>query len=160
MSRTFTVLGRPQPQGSMKWLPAKRKGGKTFPVVVPTNQEAINTYRQAIHHAWDSQPLRLPEVTEDPMALVVTFTFARPKNHYLPKNSKRPEAELRRDAPVYVNKTPDTDKLVRAVGDALTGRAWKDDKQVVHIIASKQWGEYDHTVITVAPLPGNVAPDA
>lgn len=150
MNRTFEVLGRPQPQGSMKWLPAKRKGGKSFPVVVPTNQEAINTYRQAIQHGWDSHPLRIPKVSEKDFVLIVTFQFARPKSHYLPANKRRPEPELREDAPAFVNRTPDIDKLCRAVNDALTGRAWKDDKQVVQMVAAKRWGEYDSTHITIS----------
>jgi len=42
---------------------------------------------------------------------------------------------------VYPEKKPDTDNLIKAVLDALNGVAYEDDKQIVLIIARKQYSE-------------------
>jgi Holliday junction resolvase RusA-like endonuclease len=36
---------------------------------------------------------------------------------------------------------PDLDKLIRAILDALTGVVWRDDGQVVDIVASKVYAD-------------------
>lgn len=51
---------------------------------------------------------------------------------------RRPRRTKYADAPYG---TPDLDKLVRAVGDALTGIAWVDDAQVVASSTMKRWTE-------------------
>ena len=150
--RSLTVLGPPTPQGSMKWIPrGGAEGG--VPLIIHSNQTAITTYREAVRFAWNTAPTRIPEVPTGPLELTVTFFFARPQSHYKRPTKKRPRPVLRVDADTYVNKRPDLDKLLRAVGDALEGLAWADDKQVVKISATKEWGETSYTLITVAPAP-------
>lgn len=72
-----------------------------------------------------------------PATLIVTFHFPRPKHHY--RTGKY--AHLLRDvAPRLMQTGPDLDKLVRAVGDALTDAgAVVDDKQIQLIRAAKKW---------------------
>ena len=50
---------------------------------------------------------------------------------------------------------PDLDKLVRAVGDALTRLAWRDDSQIVAWHAYKHYATPEHPVgarITIQEL--------
>lgn len=72
-----------------------------------------------------------------PCTLIVTFHFPRPKHHY--RTGKY--AHLLRDvAPREMQVGPDLDKLVRAVGDAMTqGGVVVDDKQISVIRAAKKW---------------------
>lgn len=63
-----------------------------------------------------------------PIALSVIFTLQRPSTHF---RSARLRDVLKPDAPRYPDGDPDTDKLARAVGDALTGVVWRDDAQLV-----------------------------
>jgi len=73
------------------------------------------------------------EVIEGPVWVDLQFIFARPKKHYRANGSLRP------DAPRYCTRRPDTDKLIRAIGDALTGVVWKDDSLIVRLLASKRY---------------------
>ncbi len=64
------------------------------------------------------------------------FFFARPKSHY---GSGRNADKLKASAPARPTSKSvgDIDKLARAVLDALTGVAYKDDSQVTCLSASK-----------------------
>ena len=66
------------------------------------------------------------EPMSGPLKLDVTFVFARPKA--MPKKlSKRQPRDKR----------PDTDNLIKALGDALNGHLYHDDSQLVEITARK-----------------------
>lgn len=67
-----------------------------------------------------------------PVGLHATFYFTRPKSHYK-------KSGLKTDAPKYVTKTPDSDKLVRAVLDACTAVVYYDDSQVQFDQVHKLW---------------------
>lgn len=68
------------------------------------------------------------------MELALFFRFPRPRSHFL-------KSGLRPNAPGYVTRTPDIDKLARAALDALTGVAFLDDKQVAVLRASKEYSD-------------------
>jgi len=111
----------------------------------------VKDYRADIQNAW----LRAHDGTDllkGDVLMHLTFWFQRPSQHYRPVNSKRSTPELKADAPMYYRRYPDLDKLVRAVGDALTGYAYLDDKQVVQCHAAKVWGEQDQTIIEVMSM--------
>lgn len=61
--------------------------------------------------------------------LVVEFVMPRPKS--LPKKQPTKPHTSR----------PDVDKLLRAIGDALTGVVWADDGQCVQSVGSKRYAE-------------------
>lgn len=48
----------------------------------------------------------------------------------------------RRRGDVYHIKRPDIDNIIKIVGDALNGIAWKDDSQIVSVLAEKGLSEY------------------
>ena len=68
---------------------------------------------------------------EGALRLEAHFKLPRPKNHL------KKDGSLTKSAPLHHTKIPDTTKLLRAVEDAMTGIAWKDDKQIVEQVASK-----------------------
>lgn len=72
---------------------------------------------------------------EGPIFLSCVFVFPRPRSHL---NSK---GVLRESAPVHYTKKPDTDKLLRAIGDALSCDAGliSDDSCITHIAGSKRY---------------------
>lgn len=74
-----------------------------------------------------------------PVTVHVKFVFPRPASHYLPVNARRATRELRLDAPRFVTKAPDLDKLVRALGDALTNVVIRDDAQIAGLMAWKEF---------------------
>lgn len=111
---TMTVDGIPVPQGSMK----KSRHG----TLIHSN-EALSSWRNAIAWVakteWAGKPL-----IDEPCALKVEFFLPKPKT---PRNKRHPDTK------------PDLDKLIRAVGDALTGVALKDDSRIVIVHAQKSW---------------------
>ena len=141
MTLTITVHGTPAPQGSKRAFRNQHSGRiqqvESSKRVAPWRSDV----RDAAFHAVD----RLDQHTaallwEAPLAVRIEFRLPRPKGHWLPANSRRPEPELHPYAPAHPAGKPDLDKLTRAVLDALTGIVWRDDSQVVHIEA---WKHYD-----------------
>jgi crossover junction endodeoxyribonuclease RusA len=128
----FIVLGEPQPQGS-KTVGRTRAGGS----FVREDNPATAPWRQAVAaaalKAIDEQPL-----WTGPLRLVATFVFRRPASHF---GTGRNAGRLKPSSPLYVRGRPDVDKLLRAVGDALTGIVWRDDAQLVIVHAEKHYGE-------------------
>jgi crossover junction endodeoxyribonuclease RusA len=116
-SVTFTVIGIAQPQGSTKAFVPK---GWTRPIV--TSDNPLNKgWRQCV--AEQAQQVAAEGQFLGPVAMFVRFSLPRP-------------ASLPRRVVAHV-KAPDLDKLVRSVGDALTGVLYRDDAQVVELRARK-----------------------
>ena len=63
-----------------------------------------------------------------PIDIQITFIFPRPQSV---KRKKRP----------YMVVKPDLDKLIRSTLDALTGVAYDDDSQVIHVNAYKLYDD-------------------
>lgn len=73
-----------------------------------------------------------------PVSLRACFVFPRPKHHL--RTGKR-EGEVKENAPGWKTSAPDLDKLVRALGDALTGIVYRDDAQIVDLGVTKIYGQ-------------------
>lgn len=141
--------GRPRPQGSLRTISPLRDGK---PVTVHADARIMD-YRNDIQNTWVRDSHTPPETGD--MLMHLTFWFIRPDSHYkaaAPTLKREARTVLQPNAPMYMKNKPDLDKLIRAVGDALTGFAYYDDKQVVQIHAAKVWGEYDHTLIEVMTM--------
>lgn len=128
----FTVLGLPQPQGSKTIV--QRKGRR--PVVREDNPETgpwRSTVTARAQEAMNGRQLR-----SGPLRLRAVFVFPRPAGHF---GTGRNYDRLKSSAPLYCRTRPDVDKLLRAVGDALTGVVFRDDAQLVIVEAEKHYGE-------------------
>lgn len=129
---TFTVLGEPQPQGSKTTV--VRKGKR--PVMRednPLTEPWRATVAAAAQRAMDGRQVRT-----GPLRLTATFVLPRPKGHW---GTGRNSGILKPSSPLYVRTRPDVDKLLRAVGDAITGIICRDDSQLVIVHAEKHYGE-------------------
>jgi crossover junction endodeoxyribonuclease RusA len=118
----FDVIGIPMPQGSMK---AFSVGGKAR--VKPSGGAGFAQWRNAVS---ETARQHAPDTPHDgPLSLNIVFRF--------PMRASRPKKT--RDAGwAWKTTAPDLDKLVRAVGDALTAAAFiADDARFVSITASK-----------------------
>lgn len=125
------VPGRPAPQGS------KRHVGRG---ILVESSKACGPWRQTVavfaRQAYDGPPL------DGPLAVRIEFVMPRPAN--LPKRRATPP----------MTKKPDTDKLARAILDALTSVVWRDDSQIVDLHPTKRYAEIGETPgarIRVAP---------
>jgi crossover junction endodeoxyribonuclease RusA len=135
-----TVQGRPAPQGSLRSFANKNTGG----IVTPQQPKVLKwrgDVRQAVEgHYPDIDPI------EGGFLVDLGFFFRRPKAHTNSKGIVKPSA------PIWHVQSPDTDKLVRSVLDALTGVVWHDDKQVAIVHAAKYWSGHDHCTIHIEAL--------
>lgn len=115
------VPGVPAPQGSKRW---SRHGG-----VFETSKK-VGPWRERIAlqaHNLHAQPMR------GPVSVRLAFRFPRPASH-LKARGGLSAAGQRQPFPGR-----DLDKLARAVLDALTGIAYRDDRQVAELHAVKTW---------------------
>lgn len=135
----FTVLGTPAPQGSKtrtKWG-VREDNPNTKPWRAEVKAAAFDARNGA-------SPL------DGSLKLEVTFTFLRPAAHF---GSGRNAGVLKPSAPRWHTVAPDTDKLVRAIGDSLTqAGAIRDDSRFAVVIARKVYGEVASARVIVSDL--------
>ena len=124
----FFVPGHPVPQGS------KRHVGKG--IMVESSKD-LGPWRQAI--AFEATRNANGTKFIGPVRLSLVFWFHRPKGHY---GTGRNAGVLKASAPDWHSSSPDVDKLVRAVGDALTiSGLIQDDRLVARVEAEKRYGD-------------------
>lgn len=131
---SFTVLGTPEPQGSTRAFLVRGR-----PRITSDNPR-MKPWRQQV--GWEALRARAEAGYNEvyagrhvPVRLTVDFYFKKAPS--VPK--KRTEMCVR----------PDCDKLLRSIGDSLTGILWADDGAVVEIRARKYYGLPERAEITV-----------
>jgi Holliday junction resolvase RusA-like endonuclease len=146
---SFTVLGKPQPQGSMKGfvLPGK-DGGKPRAILTSAN-EKMKPYRQQV--GWAALDARakaghhgLFADKQIAVGIEMKFYFERP-----PSISKKR---------LHIAVKPDIDKLCRSTIDAMTGIMFADDAQIIQLSAEKYYGIPERAEIAVTNLELSLAP--
>lgn len=142
----FFVPGVPATAGSKRAFPFRRKDGGLGVRVTDDNVRGKD-WRTAVQHAATSAydgKLML----NGPLDVRLQFTLPRPKGHF----GKRGVLD---SAPRYPVVKPDVLKLARAVEDALTGIAWRDDSQIYAEHLFKVYGEpvgVSVTIVEVTPV--------
>jgi Holliday junction resolvase RusA-like endonuclease len=135
----FTVLGTPAPQGSK--TVGRTRDGRSY---LREDNPATGPWRQAVtaaalEAAAGRQLNGVPDrMLAGALRLHVVFVFSRPAGHW---GTGRNENKLKPSSPLYVRTRPDLDKLLRAVGDAITGIVCRDDAQLVIVHAEKHYGD-------------------
>ena len=110
----FRVHGLPVSQGSTRAFMVKGRPKITH------DSAKVRPWRQDV-----AMMARAAGATMQPGPVVLSVVFYLPR----PKRPDYPEPAVR----------PDLDKLLRAILDALTGIAWKDDGQVVKVRGRKRY---------------------
>ena len=118
----LTVIGEPVSKGRPRF-----GRGKTY---TPAKTIAAETFIQLC-----ATQKGVPKMMNGPLRLTVTFSMGIPKTW---SAKKKAEAELGNIRPTS---KPDIDNLIKLVGDALNGIAYKDDSQIVEIQAVKKYGK-------------------
>lgn len=127
---TFFVRGTPRPQGSMKSFPHP----KTGKMVSAPMSKYLKPWRKLV--AQEAALALRGRWIYNGVSMTLVFAFERPKSHY---RTGRYAHLLRDDAPERHLQDPDVDKLERAILDALTGVAYKDDNEVDVVGKQKRW---------------------
>lgn len=113
---TIDVSGEPASQGSHSVINGR---------IVQVNSTKHKRWRNAV--AFAALDLVGPdwELLDDPVELSVIFYLPRPKT-------------ATREFPAVM---PDLDKLIRSVGDSLTGTIIRDDSRIIAISAKKLYAD-------------------
>lgn len=127
----FTCYSRPEPQGSSRAFVVKGRA------IITSANKNLKSFRQQVSIAAitvmnEGKHELIPK--KIPVDLTVTFFFKRP-------------ASKSKNAFMVVR--PDLDKILRAIGDSLTGICFDDDSQITDVCASKRYGDPERTEIEV-----------
>lgn len=145
---TIDVVGTPAPQGSKKAfvIPGTNRAN-----VVDDNKKTAPWRQDVKTAALAALAGRGP--LEGPLEIHVAFSLPRPGYHF---GTGRNAGVLKDGAPMYVEKKPDIDKLLRSTLDALgEARVFRDDAQIASIAAVKGYAtdpQKPGARITVMPL--------
>lgn len=119
---TFFTPGTPRPQGSKRYI----GGGRSI-----ESSKHLPAWRKALTTSAETAHNHKPPI-QGPITITAIFIFPRPKRL---KNKTEPHT-----------KTPDLDKLQRALGDALTqSGAINDDSQITTWITHKRYAHPGET---------------
>jgi crossover junction endodeoxyribonuclease RusA len=121
LSLEFTVFGIAAPQGSSRaFIP---KGWKR--AIITADNKKTKPWRQEIAGAAiAAMGDKTPAGKNVPVRIEVRFFFPKPQSVKALDKTTR----------------PDLDKLLRSLGDSLTGIVWEDDAQITEIHACKLFG--------------------
>ena len=146
MNLHFTVIGVAQQMGSKRAFVPK---GSTRPIITDSNRN-LKAWQQLVAESAQIALLALPAservLLDDGVRLTVAFYLPRPKS-------------LAAKVTAHT-KTPDLDKFIRAVQDALSQVVYHDDKQIVDIVAMKRYappGSTPRAEIWLEPSSGVAA---
>jgi len=129
-SLTLFVEGIPQPQGSTKSMPYKKKDGGIGISTFSSNPKMM-PWRDKVERMMRDQQAESENKfnQEDPVLMMCEFRFQVPKS----KDKKK------KGYPTYMTSKPDLDKLTRAIGDAFSYAVGVDDSRIVKTHASKEY---------------------
>jgi len=123
----FRINGVGEEAGSKRAFTPK---GWTRPVITDANKN-LKGWQQLVRDAANQAIAGLPPVEQSVLLGAVRLTVA----FYLP----RPKS-LARSVHSHIKK-PDLDKCVRAIQDALSKIVYRDDAQIVELLAAKLYAE-------------------
>lgn len=135
MEKRFVVFGDAVPQGRPR---AFRRGqfiGFYDPKESKSWKETVKwqAIQFKIHH-------KIDKLLETPLIMSLQFYLQRPRS--LPKKV------------IYHTKKPDLDNLIKGIKDALKGIIYRDDSQIIHLIASKDYGSTPRVEISIKEIDG------
>jgi Holliday junction resolvase RusA-like endonuclease len=136
----FTIFGRPQPQGSTKaFVFFDKNTGKHRAAVTSANPK-LKSWRQEVSLVAKQAMQSLGAMPRQvPISVIAVFYFSKPQS------AKKSAHKTTR---------PDSDKLLRATLDGLTGIVFEDDAQVIDVRVVKRFGSPERTEIAVGTFAG------
>lgn len=135
---SIEVLGKPQGKGRPRF------NGKTRVAYTP---ERTTRYEAKVMQAWVFK--YGPTHLEKPLEIDMTIFF--PVN----KSDGRKMRDAKINGGIKATVRPDIDNIIKIVLDALNGVAYLDDKQVVKVSASKEYGETPRVEVRIKEIEEN-----
>jgi Holliday junction resolvase RusA-like endonuclease len=141
----LTVHGAACPAGSKRAFLVGRKGVPKR-IVVADAAKRSRPWKSLVSQVAGDAMMGRP-LLEGPLSLRLRFVVRRPKGHYGGKGQLNAKGR-RTPRP---SARPDLLKLARAIEDALTGIAYRDDAQIVDEVLTKEYGSPERVEICVGP---------
>lgn len=142
------VVGLPAPQGSKKGFYNASLGR----VQMTESSKKVKPWRQDVVAAAQARALEIGWAPPTgPVEILLVCFMPRPKYHF--RTGARAN-ELKPNAPCWVDKKPDADKVARSTLDALTTSAViRDDAQVARLVVEQRYADGPTGArITIRPL--------
>jgi len=73
---------------------------------------------------------------DEPLRVELSFYFYRPRSHY---RTGKYSNILKKDAPTWHTKIPDSDNLIKFVCDSFNGVFWRDDSLICELYVTKTY---------------------
>ena len=148
---SFHVVGTPVPQGSSRAFLTRSRTGPPRAIITSASK-GLPLWRGLVSQA--AMQVAPSPPWSGPIALDVTIRLPQPKS----RSRFRGRGKERHEVPLYPDRRPDIDKLVRALLDSMTGIIFEDDAQVVRIAAVKEYGSPPGVSVTALRLPTEGVP--
>lgn len=136
----ITILGEPKPQPRHRHF---RRGN--FSGTYDPAKEAKSSFLSCMLSEAPAVPLICA------LEIRLGFYFPRVKSHY---GTGRNAGVLKKTAPMFHVKKPDTDNLIKFVLDSMNKIFFFDDSQIVKIVAIKYYNERTRTEIVLSEYMG------
>lgn len=141
-----TVYGSAKPAGSKRAFALKKDGQYTGRVAVSDDAKGSKGWKRQVAQIV-GEAIRGQPIFEGALSVRFRFYVIRPKGHF---GSGRNAAKIRGAAPIYPTVRPDLLKLARAVEDAMSKVAYRDDSQIVTEHLEKHYGTPERVEIELA----------
>jgi Holliday junction resolvase RusA-like endonuclease len=138
----LVMIGKPSGKGRPRFVKAT---GRTY-----TDEQTMSAEQRVVTEWMMAGQPRI----DGPVHVQIVLEVARPKSHYRANGSL---SAAGRRALVPVRK-PDLDNAAKLVMDALNGRAYRDDVEVVSLSVCRCWSpdDMEFTSVTVAAFDADV----
>jgi Holliday junction resolvase RusA-like endonuclease len=136
----FTIPGKPKAWQRATTVVNPRNGRlmKLTPKDMRTDQAVVAQLARL--------QMRTRPLLGGPLKLEVLCVYA------IPPSWPKAKQLAAKEGLVWKTSTPDADNLLKLVGDALNGVAWRDDAQVVQMTGAKRYGSPERTEVRITPL--------
>lgn len=137
------VRGRPRTAGSKSGFVNKNTGKVIF---TPAGSRQ-KSWQESVRWTFLQSEYARTIPIDGAIMVSLLYSFARPKSHLTSKGKHTKSYKH------FPSVRPDIDKLNRAVLDALSGLAYKDDALIVSEVAMKEYGVPEGVRIIIRKIP-------
>lgn len=130
----FTVLGQPVAKGR----PRVTKWGSYTP------EKTVN-YENLVKYSY-IEKYKDENATDAALGVEITFYFQ------IPKSTSKKNKELMLKGEIRPTKKPDIDNCIKSITDALNTIAYKDDSQIIDVVAHKYYSDDPRTEVIIKEL--------
>jgi len=140
-SVSFTVPGEPVGKARPKTVNIKNRA-----TTVTFTPEKTVIYENLVKVEYQQQCHNFYFGEKQPLIMEIICYYGMPKSDSKKKRAAKLAGEIR------PTKKPDIDNCIKAIADSLNTIAYKDDTQIVKVVAEKRYSEKPRVEITISDI--------